>query len=86
MDIEDITRLRAISDAIEVDYLHNFDNTKAHFVAIVDENKYSEITFGQTVIATRDICRGYVEDPSCQILLEIADEKTFELDFWSLVL
>lgn len=85
-DVKDKNKLVAISDAIESDYLNKFANTKGHFIGIMDNNKYSETTFGESVEETRDICMGYFENSSCQILLNAADEKTFELDFWSLVL
>lgn len=78
-------KLLSISESIEKEYLNTFENTKAHFIGSVKENRYSEITIGQTLGKTKEICFGYMTNQFCKPLLEMAEEATMELDFWYLV-
>jgi hypothetical protein len=78
-------KLLTISESIEKEYLNTFENTKAHFIGSVQENKFSEITIGKTYGKTKEICFGYMTNQFCKSLLEMADEATMELDFWYLI-
>ncbi len=82
---KDHDKLLMISENIEKEYLNTFQNTKAHFIGSVNENKFSEITIGETLGKTKEICYGYFNNQFCNSLLEIADETTMELDFWYLI-
>lgn len=77
--------LLQISQNIEEQYLNMFDNTQAHFIGKINANTFSEITLGKTLDATKNTCMGYLDDPSCQELLAIADQDSMELDFWYLI-
>ncbi|MEN7551892.1 hypothetical protein AAG747_28505 [Rapidithrix thailandica] len=81
-DLNDATQLTRISDSIEQEYLNNFDNTQAHFIGTIDENFFSEVTFGKTLWKTKEICNGYIGNPVCQPLLDMADPQSMALDFW----
>ena len=74
-----------ISENVEKSYLNNFENTLAHFIGTIGENIYSEVTLGKTHGQTKEICMGYTESPVCRPLLEMADEKSMDLDFWYVV-
>jgi len=78
-------KLLTISENIEKEYLTPFENTKAHFIGSLKENRFSEITIGETLGKTKEICFGYFNNPFCKPLLEMADETTMELDFWYLI-
>lgn len=78
-------KLLTISESIEKEYLNTFENTKAHFMGSVKENRFSEITIGETLGKTKEICFGYFNNQFCKPLLEMADETTMELDFWYLI-
>lgn len=77
--------LLQISQNIEEQYLNMFDNTQAHFIGRINANTFSEITLVKTLGATKKTCMGYLDDPSCQELLAIADQDSMELDFWYLI-
>ncbi|WP_246034360.1 hypothetical protein [Empedobacter tilapiae] len=81
----DYDQLLTISESIENEYLNTFENTKAHFIGSINENRFSEITIGETLGKTKEICYGYFNNPFCKQLLEMADETTMELDFWYLI-
>ena len=70
---------------IEQEYLSIFENTKEHFIGLIQKSKYSEVTFGETLAKTKEICFGYTSNPYCKRMLEMADETTMELDFWYLI-
>lgn len=78
-------KLLKISEDIEKEYLTTFENTKAHFIGSIEENRFSEITIGKTLGKTKEICFGYFNNPFCKPLLEMADETTMDLDFWYLI-
>ena len=78
-------KLLTVSKNIEKEYLNTFENTKAHFIGSVKENRFSEITIGETLGKTKEICFGYFNNQFCKPLLEMADETTMELDFWYLI-
>ena len=78
-------KLLTLSDGIEKEYLSTFENTKAHFIGSVKENRFSEITIGKTLGKTKEICFGYTSNQFCKPLLEMADETTMKLDFWYLI-
>ncbi|WP_314242769.1 hypothetical protein [Empedobacter tilapiae] len=81
----DYDQLLTISESIENEYLNTFENTRAHFIGSINENRFSEITIGETLGKTKEICYGYFNNPFCKQLLEMADETTMELDFWYLI-
>ena len=74
-----------VSENIEKEYLNAFENTKAHFIGSVQENRVSEITLGETLGKTKEICFGYFNNQICKPLLDISDEATIEIDFWYLI-
>ena len=78
-------KLLTVSENIEKEYLNTFENTKAHFIGSLNENRYSEVTIGETLGKTKEICFGYMRSQFCKPLLEMADETTMELDFWYLI-
>ncbi|MGU9937870.1 hypothetical protein ACTS9D_02390 [Empedobacter brevis] len=79
---EDADSLLHISENIEKEYLNKFHNTKAHFTGRVGDKLFSEITIGQTLAQTKQICMGYFDNPFCMELLNKADKETMNLDFW----
>lgn len=84
-NIIESNKLPLISENIENKYLNNFENTQAHFIGTIGQNKFSEITFGKTLAKTKQICFGYVENSFCLELLDLADKEMMELDFWYLI-
>jgi hypothetical protein len=78
-------KLLTVSESIEKKYLYTFENTRAHFIGSVKENRFSEITIGETLGKTKEICFGYFNNQFCKPLLEMADETTMDLDFWYLI-
>lgn len=78
-------KLLAVSENIEKEYLNTFENTKAHFIGSVQENRFSEITLGETLGKTKELCFGYFSNKFCKPLLEMTDETTVKLDFWYLI-
>lgn len=78
-------KLLTVSENIEKEYLIAFENTKAHFIGSVQENRFSEITLGETLGKTKEICFGYFNDQFCKPLLDMTDETTVEIDFWYLI-
>ncbi|MEH6403625.1 MAG: hypothetical protein V7750_09665 [Sneathiella sp.] len=74
--------VRLGSDKIEEQYLGGYSNTLGHFVGRAEDQSYCEITFGQTLGQTREICYGYEHSVICQDFLNQFDEKKFEFDFW----
>ncbi|GAA0195095.1 hypothetical protein GCM10009122_59070 [Fulvivirga kasyanovii] len=81
----DYEALQKVSESIERDYLSQFENTRAHFVGRQNENLYTEVTFGATLGKTKEVCMGYIGNPICQPLLDMADEKSMQLDFWYVI-
>lgn len=77
--------LRKAAENTEQHYLNSFSNTLAHFTGSGGDNIFSEVTLGQTLGQTKKICMGYLENPVCQTFLNMADEKTMDLDFWYVV-
>lgn len=61
------------------------ENTQAHFIGALVENKFSEVTFGKTLAKTKQICFGYFENLYGLELLNLADKESMELDFWYLI-
>ncbi|MBJ6367928.1 hypothetical protein [Snuella sedimenti] len=73
------------SNTIETEYLFKASNTQAHFIGKIAENRFSEVTLGNTLGKTKEICFGYTENEYCKPMLEMADDTTMELDFWYLI-
>lgn len=84
-DIKDSDQLLSVSEKIENEYLDTFENTQAHFIGILNENQFSEMTFGKTLAKTKQICFGYFDNPYGLELLNLADKESMELDFWYLI-
>ncbi len=80
-----LNHILKLSDTIEQQYLNKTENTQGHFIGTISDEVYSEITFGKTFAKTKEICLGYVGNPYCQPLLNIADPKSMDLDFWYLI-
>ncbi|MDR0228160.1 MAG: hypothetical protein LBI72_03760 [Flavobacteriaceae bacterium] len=73
------------SDAVENQYLNQYDNTKEHFISTCGENQYAEIVIGQTLGSTKEICYGYYGNTACVSMLNLIDEKSMHLGFWYVV-
>lgn len=71
-----------ISGRIERDYLSRFSEPREHIMGRVSNETYSEIAFVNTLAAAREICMGYLGNPTCKELLDLFDSETFDLDFW----
>lgn len=84
-DSNDSKKLLSVSGNIESKYLNTFENTQAHFIGTLNENKFSEITFGKTLAKTKQICFGYFDNSYGLELLNLADKESMELDFWYLI-
>lgn len=80
-----IESLRAASNRIEDKYLSSFPEIQAHAIGKAGDDLYAEITFATTSGAARQICGGYVGNPDCQPLLDMADPASMDLDFWHLL-
>lgn len=81
----DFEHLITASNTLEKEYLSKTTNTKGHFIGTISGNLYSEITFGETLGKTKEICFGYTQNKYCQPLLKLADETSMNLDFWYLI-
>lgn len=77
--------LLKVSEEIEEKYLAKFDNTQGHFIGKQSENLYSEITIGATLGKTKEVCMGYIGNPVCQPMLDMADTASMQLDFWYVI-
>ncbi len=84
-DINNSDKLLSVSENIENEYLSAFENTQAHFIGKLVENKFSEVTFGKTLAKTKQICFGYFENLYGLELLNLADKENMELNFWYLI-
>lgn len=70
------------SNRVEDEYLSQHPDSKAHAVAAVGEDVYSELALVSTVASARRICFGYLDSSSCTDLLQLFDPDTTNLDFW----
>lgn len=77
--------LKSKSETLERDYLEHFSNSKAHYVGSLGDIVFSEIAFGETLGKTKQICYGYLENKVGLEFLGLLDEKTMELDFYSVL-
>lgn len=77
--------LLSVSEKIENTYLDTFENTLSHFIGKIDNQTYSEITFGKTFGKTKDICYGYFNIESGMKMMSMCDPETMDLDFWYLI-
>ncbi|TDQ27806.1 hypothetical protein [Tenacibaculum caenipelagi] len=82
---DSLDSLLLVSQTIEKDYLHNFKNTKEHFIGTLPDKVYTEVVLGETLGQTKQICTGYLENQFCKTFLEMIDESTMQLDFWYLI-
>ncbi|QPC88562.1 hypothetical protein GA830_06090 [Mesorhizobium sp. NBSH29] len=73
------------SDHIEATYLRGSDNTREHFVGLINDETYCEVVFGRSLAETRRTCLGYLDNPDCQKLLTLFDPESVDLDFWYLL-
>lgn len=74
--------IQMAAERIRQDYLSRLDESKAHFMARIDDTTYSEIAFVETEGAAREICNGYLKEPACLPLLGMFDPASVDLDFW----
>ena len=77
--------LLAVAEQIEQSHLNTFENTLAHFIGEVDDETYSEITFGKTLGATKEICYDYLTIESGIKMMDMCDPDTMDLSFWYLI-
>ncbi len=70
------------SNEIEETYLNNHAASLGHFMGRIDDLTYSEVAFGTSIGHTKSICYGYLENSTCQKLLNMYDPKSMDLDFW----
>lgn len=70
------------SNVIENEYLEGDANTMGHLLGKTADGSYCEITFGQTLGQTREICLGYETSDVCMNFLRLFEEKSSEFDFW----
>lgn len=77
--------LLSVAKKIEKSHLNNFENTLGHFIGKIDDETYSEITFGQTLGKTREICYGYLNIEAGMEMMTMFDPDTTDLDFWYLI-
>lgn len=84
-DSNDSDQLLSVSEHIENEYLNTFENTQAHFIGILDENQFSEVTFGKTLAKTKQICFGYFDNHFGLELLNLTDKESMKLDFWYVI-
>lgn len=82
---EEVDNLLKVSSSIENQYLNQFANTKAHFIGQLPNNVYSEITLGNTLGKTKEVCMGYLNNAHCKPLLEMCNSETMHLDFWYVI-
>jgi hypothetical protein len=77
--------LLLVSAQIESTYLDTFENTLSHFMGKIDDETYSEITFGRTLGETKQICYGYYNIESGMKMMSMCDPETMDLEFWYLI-
>ena len=70
---------------IEKEYLNSFDNNLGHFMGKIDDTTYSELTFGETLGKTREICYGYFGIDAGMELMNMYILEKVDLDFWYLI-
>lgn len=80
-----VQELVSISNEIEDQYLNASENTLGHFIGVLSETLYSEVTFGKTLAKTKEVCQGYLDNTHCKALLNAANSESMKLDFWILV-
>jgi len=73
------------SQTIENNYLNETPNTQGHFIGCISENLFTEVTFGETLGKTKEVCFGYIENKHCTPLLNMAQSESMHLDFWYLI-
>ncbi|EAQ41244.1 hypothetical protein [Polaribacter sp. MED152] len=77
-----LKNLNSKSDELEKGYLNNFTNSKGHFIGSLQDNKFSEIAFGQTLGKTKQICYGYLKNKIGIEFLNLLDDTSMNLDFY----
>jgi hypothetical protein len=79
------SNLLYVAKKIEDGYLNTFENTLGHFIGKINDKTYSEITFGQTLGKTREICYGYLNIEVGMKMMTMFIPETTDLDFWYLI-
>lgn len=82
---ESSKNLLHLSQQLETGYLDNFENSLAHFIGKVEDNKFSEVSFGKTYASTKKNCYGYFDNEFGAAFLNLAQMETVDLDFWYLI-
>jgi hypothetical protein len=77
--------LLSVAKKIEKSHLNNFENTLGHFIGKIDNETYSEITFGQTLGKTRETCYDYLNIEAGMEMMNMFNPETMDLDFWYLM-
>ncbi len=77
--------LLSVSEQIENTHLNTFENTLSHFIGKIDNETYSEITFGKTLGGTKEICYGYLNNESGMKMMSMCDPETMDLGFWYII-
>lgn len=82
---ESTENLLHLSSQLEKGYLDKFENSLAHFIGKVEDNKFSEVSIGKTYASTKKNCYGYFDDEYGAAFLDLAQMETVDLDFWYLI-
>lgn len=82
---ENKMNLLKASQTIEDHYLNKNKNTQGHFIGCLSDEVYTEVTFGETLGKTKEVCLGYTENEYCKALLNMANPESMHLDFWYLI-
>lgn len=77
--------LKVKSHKLEEEYLNHFTNSKAHYIGSLNNSLFSEVTFGESLGKTKQICFGYLQNKIGLEFLELLDDKTMQLDFYSVL-
>ncbi len=73
------------SERLESDYLFQQRSTLQHFIGKTNMGRFTDVTFGRSLGSVRKSCLGFDQETSAQLFLNLFDEKSFELDFWSVL-
>lgn len=79
-----IETILALDKRLQANYLQGFDNTKGHALTQAENEYYGEITFGENLITSREICFGYFQNKDASEFLNAFDLTTATFGFWSL--
>lgn len=75
----------ALDKKLQTNYLQGFDNTKGHALTQTEDKFYGEITFGDNLVSSREICFGYFQNKDASEFLNAFDLSTATFGFWCLL-